>query len=142
MPVDLVRLEATLERGRAAARARMRSATKVRRKTGRAAQDANGAQNATWAVVHASLPFRLDGSVGSDGGSHTVTIAGVTYEQATAVGHFPADTEDLADGDFLEVISGEWAGAVFSIVAAIRADQKTARRVPIAEQPRPTEWAT
>jgi hypothetical protein len=56
------------------------------------------------------------------------------------VGHLPASTTNLADGDLIEVTSGEWAGDVFRIVAAIRYDQKTARRLPIVEEPRPTEW--
>lgn len=126
---------------RAYAEARMVSRVTVRRKTGKSVQDeATGEQVPEWLVVHAGLSFRLDGSSTGDGGSHAVTVGGVEYEQATAVGHFPALSADLEDGDFVDVTSGEWSGAVFSIVAAIRADQKTARRVPIAEESRPEEW--
>lgn len=93
-----------------------------------------------WAAVHTDLPFRTDSSGVGDGGSRGVTLTGVTFEDATGVGHLPA-TSDLADDDLIEVISGEWAGDVFRVVAAVRYDQKTARRVPIVEAPRPEEWS-
>jgi hypothetical protein len=119
----------------------MTSRVTVRRKTGNMVQnEETGEEVPEWLVIHTDLPFRLDGSSTGDGGSHEVNIGGVTYEQATAVGHFPALTADLEDGDFVDVTSGEWPGAVFSIVAAVRADQKTARRLPIAEESRPEEW--
>lgn len=135
------RLAGRVARGRAMAEARMTSRVTVRRKSGRPPQnEETGEEVPEWLVIHTNLPFRLDGSSSGDGGSHTVTIGGVTYEQATAVGHFPALTADLEDGDFIDVAAGEWLGAVFSIVAAVKADQKTARRVPIEEQARPEEW--
>mgnify|MGYP003296445539 CR=1 FL=1 len=68
-------------------------------------------------------------------------IGGVTFDQATAVGHMPASLTDLADGDLLDITSGEWAGSVFRVVEAVKGDQHTARRVPIVEVPRPEEWA-
>jgi hypothetical protein len=77
----------------------------------------------------------------SDGGSRGVNIGGVTFEDATGVGHVPATTTDLLDDDLVDVHTGEWAGDVFRIVAAVRYDQKTARRVPIVEDVRPEEWA-
>lgn len=92
-----------------------------------------------WAAVHIDLPFRLD--TGASGGSRTVTIGGVEYQQATAVGHMPAGTVDLADDDLLEITAGEWAGTVVRIVEAVKGDQKTARRVPVVEETRPTEWS-
>jgi hypothetical protein len=52
----------------------------------------------------------------------------------------PWDTTDLADGDYLDVISGEWAESVFRVVEAVKGDQRTARRVPVAEVSRPEEW--
>lgn len=125
---------------RADAQDRMQSRVTVRRRTGKTAQNSHGEESPIWGVVHTDLPFRLDGSASSDGGSHTVNVGGVIYEQATAVGHFPATTDDLKDGDYILVTSGEWTDAVYSIIEALRADQKTARRMPIAEQSRPTEW--
>lgn len=128
---------------RAYAEARMESLSrvKVHRKTGREPQDEwTGEESPEWTIVHTDLPFRLDSGSSSDGGSRRIEIAGVVYEEATAVGHFPAATADLTDGDFIEVTSGEWPGAVFSIVKAVKADQKTARRLPITEESRPEEW--
>lgn len=126
---------------RSEAVARMTSRATIRRKMGRTAQDEDtGVESPVWAVVHESLPFRLAGSSNGDGGSQTVNIDGIEYEQATAVGHLPASTVDLADSDYIEVVSGEWAGSVYSVVKATRKDQATARRVPIAEQARPSEW--
>jgi hypothetical protein len=136
--------DAVLAEGRALSEAvRLTDRATVHRKTGRATQDeSTGEEVPIWQdpPPHSDLAFRVDGSSSSDGGSHVVNVGGVDYEQATAVGQFPATTDDLADGDFIEVTSGEWAGSVFSIVAAITADQKTARRVPIREEQRPQEW--
>ena len=135
-------LDETLAEGRAFAEVtRLRSQATVRRKTGREAQnESTGREDAEWADVHVGIAFRIAGASNSDGGSHTVTIAGVAYEEATGVGQFPASTDDLQDDDFIDVTSGEWAGSVFRIVAAVGADQKTVRRVPIVEAIRPSEW--
>lgn len=92
-----------------------------------------------WEPIYVDHPFRSSGGSG-DGGSRGVTIGGVTFEDATGVGHMPADTIDLADDDLIEVISGEWLDDVFRIVAAVRYDQRTARRVPIVEAERPAGW--
>jgi hypothetical protein len=124
------------DRGRLAAESRMSSRVTIRRRSSRTTQnETTGEESAVWDVVYTDLPFRSDG-----GGSQTVTLGEVTFEDATGVGHLPASTTNLADGDLIEVTSGEWAGDVFRIVAAIRYDQKTARRLPIVEEPRPTEW--
>lgn len=132
-------IEAELPFLRAEAEARMVSRVAVMRKTG-AATVVNGYEVPEWAAVHVDLPFRSDSGGSTDGGSRGVTVGGVTFENATGVGHLPAATQDLQDDDLIQVISGEWAGDVFRIVAAVRYDQKTARRVPIIEEPRPEEW--
>lgn len=120
----------------------MSSRATIHRKTGQMTQDeSNGLQVPVWAEVHTDLPFRSDGGSAGDGGSRGVTIGGVTFEEATGVGHVPATTIDLQDGDLIEVTDGEWAGDVWRIVAAIRYDQKTARRLPIVEAARPEEWS-
>lgn len=134
-------IEQALPALRAEAESRMTSRVTVRRLTGDKTQDADGFDVPEWEDVHTDLPFRCDSGGSSDGGSRSVTIGGVTFENATGVGHFPAATTDLADDDLLEVTSGEWAGDVFRIVAAVRYDQKTARRLPIVEAKRPKEWA-
>lgn len=134
-------IEAELPFLRGEAEARMTSRVTVLRKSGRQTQnESTGEESPEWLPVHTDLPFRLDFSSSSDGGSRTVTIDGVSYESATAVGHFPALTADLLDGDYIDITSGECAGDVYSIVKAVRADQKTARRLPIAEESRPDEW--
>lgn len=134
-------IEAELPFLRAEAEARMVARVDVYRKTGRTAQDEEtGREAPEWVKVHSDLPFRLDGGSTGDGGSRGVTVGGVTYEQATAVGHNPADTTDLEDNDFYDITSGEWAGQVYRIVEAVKADQKTASRVPIVEEQRPEEW--
>jgi hypothetical protein len=119
---------------RAEAEARMTSRVTIRRKTGRSTQnESTGRETPTLADVATDVPFRLDGSSGGDGGTRTVTINGVEYLQATAIGHLPASTKDLRANDLLEITSGEWAGATFRVIEAVSADQKTARRVPIVE---------
>jgi hypothetical protein len=134
-------IEAELPYLRAEAEARMVSRVRVLRKSGRQTQnEATGEESPEWLEVHVNLPFRLDFGSSSDGGSRTVTIDGISYESATAVGHFPALTTDLLDGDLIDIVTGECAGDVYSIVKAVRADQKTARRLPIVEESRPDEW--
>lgn len=134
--------DATLSWGRSAAlNVKLRSRVTVWRKTGQSAQSGStGREEPIWDDVHTDLPFGLDGSGTSDGGSHEVTVGGVTYEQATAVGKFPATLVDLRAGDYIEVTDGEWAGSVFTVVAATEADQKTARRVPIAGAKAQAGW--
>lgn len=124
---------------RAEADARMASRVRVMRRAG-TTTDPDGYEVPSWTLVHSSLPFRLGSGSNGDGGSKGVSIGGVTFEDATAVGHMPAGTRDLADDDLIEIVSGEWAGSVFRIVAAVGYDQKTARRVPIVENVRPGEW--
>lgn len=119
----------------------MASRVAVMRKTGDTTTDANGYEVPEWATVHVDLPFRSGGSSTGDGGSRGVVVGGVTFEDATGIGHLPATTADLEDDDLIDVISGEWAGDVFRVIAAVRYDQKTARRLPIIEEPRPEEWS-
>lgn len=120
---------------------RMTSRVVVMRKTGARVKNAKGYDVPEWAAVHVGLPFRSSGGAGGDGGSRGVTIGGVTFEEATGIGSVPATTADLRDDDLLEVTDGEWVGDVFRVVAAVRYDQKTARRLPIVEAKRPEEWS-
>lgn len=136
------RLLSRLTRGRAIAEARMLSRCVVWRRTGGYITNDDGARVPEWGAVYVDLPVRISGGSSSDGGSRGVTIGSVTFEDATGVGHFPAPSPLLSDGDLFEVTSGEWAGDVYRIVAAIRYDQQTARRLPIVEAQRPAEgWA-
>lgn len=115
--------------------AAMTSRVDVYRKTDETTTDADGYEVPVWEPVHYNLPFRLVG-----GDTRAVTVGGVTFQEATARGDMPWDTSDLADGDLCDVVSGEWVGSVFRVVEAVKGDQRTARRVPVAEVPRPGEW--
>ena len=127
--------DGALAAGRAAAMQGMTSTVAVMRKTDDTTTDANGWEIPVWEVVAYDVPFRLVG-----GDTRKVTVGGVDFQDATARGDFPWDTFDLADGDLVEVVEGEWADSVFRIVEAVKGDQRTARRVPVVEVPRPEEW--
>lgn len=139
-------IASVLASGRRAAEARMTSRATIRRprvnEAGSPVYTTNeaGYDVPAWDTVYSDLPCRID-SAGSDGGSRGVTVGGVTYENATGVAHFPAPSPLLADGDLIHVTSGEWPDEVYRIVAAVKYDQKTARKLPIAEADRPEEWA-
>lgn len=134
-------IEWALPQLRAEALAAMTSTATIRRKTGQQVQDeTTGLKVPEWAVVYAG-PFLLSGGSSGDGGSRTVTVAGVTYEQATGVGVLPHDTQDLADNDLIEVTAGEWPGLVLRVVEAVKVDRQPTRRVPVVEVARPEEWA-
>ena len=127
-------IDAELPFLRAEATARMTSTARVHRLTGDMVK-VDGYEVPEWATVYAARPFRLVG-----GDTRKVTIGGVDFQEATARGDFPWDTSDLRDGDLVEVTAGEWAGSVFRVVEAVKGDQRTARRVPVAEVSRPGEW--
>lgn len=134
-------LAATLARGRAQAESRMTSRVKIRRESGRTTQDeGSGEEVPVWDVVHRNLPFRLGGSSQGGTGTRTVKIGDDEFQQALRVAHVPACTEDLADGDYIEVTAGENVGRVLRIVEATWQDQATARRMPVIEVERPGGW--
>ena len=128
-------IEAELPFLRAENTAAMPSRVDIYRKTDDTTTDENGWEIPVWEVVAYDVPFRLVG-----GDTRKVTVGGVDFQDATARGDFPWDTFDLADGDLVEVVEGEWADSVFRIVEAVKGDQRTARRVPVVEVPRPEEW--
>lgn len=127
---------ATLPELRAQAESRMVSRCKVRRKGGTTTDPANGREAPAWTTVHADLPVRL----ATAGFTRTVNIGSVAYEMAAGVAHLPVSTTDIKADDHIEITSGEWAGEVYRVVDAVKADQKTALRVPVFEVKRPTEW--
>lgn len=128
-------IDAELPNLRAEALARMTSRVNVRRLTGDTTV-VDGYEVPEWEYVYTGLPFRLVG-----GDTRKVTVGGVEFQEATARGDLPYDTTDLRDGDLIEVTSGEWTGSVWRVVEAVKGDQRTARRVPVEEVPRPEEWA-
>lgn len=113
----------------------MTSRATVRRKTGNMTTNPDGLEVPEWAAVYTDLPFRLKPK-----GQRQVTIGGVEFSTATAEGDMPSTTTDLADNDLIELTAGEWSGEVIRIIEATKADQKTARRVPVESVARPTEW--
>jgi hypothetical protein len=125
---------------RAEAEARMTSRCTIRRTSGATTTNPDGFEVPAWTDVLIDVPFRLGGSGGASA-SRRVTIGESEVELAVRVGHFPADTEGLADSDLIEVTEGENAGVVLRIVEASWQDQATARRVPVVEVTRPEEWA-
>lgn len=92
----------------------------------------------TWAAVYVDLPTRVADPRSAS--SQTQNVAGAASEAAERIESFPWGTDDLADGDHVDVYEGELAGRVFKIEEATGADQKTARRVKVIEVPRPVEW--
>jgi hypothetical protein len=112
----------------------MTSTCTIRRKTGATAL-VNGFKVAVWDDVHADEPVRFVG-----GSSRRIEIAGVGYEEASGRCDFRYDLTDLADGDFIDITAGEWAGTVLRVLDATKGDQRTARRVPVTEAERPAEW--
>lgn len=139
--MSLIISDTDLAEHRADALAEMRSRVRVLRRNGLDPQDeGTGVESPHWDVEHDDIPFRLGGSSSGGGSTHEVTIGGVTYHEATAIGHFAHDTVNLQDGDHILILVGEWAGSVYRIIEASKKDRATARRVPIAETPRPREW--
>lgn len=129
-------IEANLPFLRAEALARMTSTATVRRKTDTTAQnESTGLKDPVWTDVHTDEPGRFVG-----GSTRTVTIGGVEFQEATGRYDFRWNLTDLRDNDYIEITAGEWAGTVLSIVEAVKGDQRTARRVPVVEVPRPEEW--
>ena len=119
----------------------MQSRATIRRASGRTVQDeATGREVTAWDLEHVGIPVRLRSRAAATG-SRAVTSAGVELQLAVMEAHFPALTKNLRDGDLIEVTSGERAGTVWRIVEASAGDQQTARRVPVVEAQRPSEWS-
>lgn len=132
-------IEATLPLLRAQAESRMLSTCVVRRRTSLTTQDEDtGLEVPVWSTVYTGR-MRLGGSRDA-ASTRTEDIGGVEVQRALRIAHFPADTDVLADGDLIDVTSGENAGVVLRVVDAAWADQRTARRYPVESTERPGEW--
>src|SRR4051812_29253952 len=91
-------INATLPRLRAQAESRMTSRVTVGRRTGDVTDNADGMQVDEWAPVHTDLPFRLSsGSAGA--GFRTVQVGDAEIQVAVRIGHLPATTDNIQDGD-------------------------------------------
>jgi hypothetical protein len=131
-------LQATADELRTYEQAHLDSLSRVtvRRKTGHMVQnESTGREVPEWEVVYTDLPFRLVPK-----GQRVVEIGGVEFSEATARGDVPFDTDDLSDDDYFDVTSGEWSGTALRLIEAVKGDQRTARRLPVVEVPRPGEW--
>lgn len=134
-------IDAELPFLRAEAEGRMKSTVTIRRKTGQLAQnETTGLKSPVWTAVYTDHPFRLGGAERGGSGSRTLVIGGVTTTIAARVGHLPHTTDNLQDGDLIDITAGENAGKVLHIIEATWQDQATARRVPVYEVERPSEW--
>ena len=136
------RLEQTLVNGRGAAAQRMTSRVTVRRRTGGRIRTDQGAFD-EWRTVATDVPCRLhrDWSARSD----AERAGDVSTERASGTVSLPIGA-DLADGDLIEVDSGENVGMVIRLEHAPTegrpgADQVTALRVRGVEAARPEEWS-
>lgn len=98
--------------------------------------DENGWEVSGWSVTYSELPLRIGGGERY----RTVTVGQSDVQVAVRIAHLPALTDDLRDGDLIEVTDGENVGMVLRIVEASWQDQATARRVPVVETERPSEW--
>lgn len=116
----------------------MTSRATVRRRSGYSTVD--GFDVPSWSVVYADLPLRVAGAVRGNAPSRLVDAGGVRVEVGVRVAHFPHDAAALADGDLVEVTSGDCAGLVFRVVEVAWQDQATSRRVPVVTVERPGEW--
>lgn len=94
-----------------------------------------------WAAIHTDLPLRVGGSDRGGSGFRRLTVGESETQVAVRVASFPAGTDDIADGDLIEVTSGECVGLVLRILESTPQDQATARRVPVVEEQRPEEWS-
>lgn len=133
-------LTGALARGRAAALARMTSRCAIMRKTG-ATTTVSGLEVPEWATVDADSPVRVAGTSENAAPSRDLGVNGIEGQVARRELHLPYDIADLADGDLVEITSGDCAGLVFRVVEADWQDQATARRVPVDATQRPGEWA-
>lgn len=134
-------VQSAVRAGRRAAEARMTSTATIRRKTGNLIQNEdNGLEVPEWETLHTAIPFRLGGSDSGDSASRRQEVGGVEIQTAVRIGHLPAAIDDLSDGDFIDILTGENAGRAFRIVEVEFKDQATARRVPLLAQDRPEEW--
>lgn len=125
------------------ATARMTSTVTIKRRNGETVQnETTGVVAKVWTITHTDQPARLGPfGVGGAGGRDKAFKPGdVAVEWAERVLHLPHDTDDLQDGDIVEVTAGENTGTFWRIVESSWADQMTAHRLPILETTRPEGW--
>lgn len=115
------------------------STVAIMRPTGGTTTDLDGYEVPEWGAVYAALPFRIGGAWGASP-SRTVSAGGAEYQVGTRIGHAPASTDLLRDGDLIDVYEGENAGSTWQFVEIDWMDQATARRFPLVATTRPQEW--
>lgn len=125
---------------RADALSRMTSTCTIRRFTGRSTGE-DGFDVDTYATIITDSPCRVAGPSRGGATARREAVGQVEVEAALRVLHLPAETTGIADGDLVDVTSGETAGLALKIVEATWADQQTARRFAVVEIQRPPEWA-
>lgn len=133
-------IDAELPFLRAEAEARMTSRATISRKTGQMVEDDTGYESPAWIDVATDVPMRLSGMAANSSPYKTETPGGGTVNYAARVMHFPVAQADLANDDYIEITVGENAGTIWRVIEATWQDQATARRVPVEQVKRPTEW--
>jgi hypothetical protein len=134
-----------LARGRAAAEARMgaengSSTGVLRRKTGQMVKTESGYESPEWEIVADPTPLRLAGTAANSAPYKTETPNVSEINRAARVAHFPVSLTELRNDDYLEITAGENAGTVWRLIEATWQDQATARRIPVEQVDRPSEW--
>jgi hypothetical protein len=113
----------------------------IKRKSGDVVQDeTTGVEAQSWeAVLTGPARFSAFGG-GGVGREKPLDPGGVTWEQADRTLSLPAATQDLVDGDVVEVTAGEIAGTFWRILESARHDQMTAYRLPVVQVDEPEGW--
>lgn len=133
-------LAAALPGLRAHAESRMTSTATIRRKTGGSTTDADGYRVPEWEVVHVELPCRFPSPGSGASGTRTVSTPAGETQVAARRWDCPALTDNLRDGDYIDVTAGRMAETVWHLIEVTPADQETARRCPVEQVERPSEW--
>lgn len=136
-------LAAALPELRAHAESRMGAANggstvNVHRRGAEGAQDEDtGLESPSWERVYTLIPGRIGGTAQGSSGTRTVSTPAGDVQLAVRTMHLPSWVSDLADGDLVEVVTGENYGSFWQVIESDWADQQTARRVPIVATSRP-----
>ena len=136
-----MRAATALSRMRARATSRMTSRANLRRETGLGDRDEDtGQRPRLFETTHTDLPGRLDAGHGHAGRTATHDVGGIELVRRVPEWHVPWGTQNVRQGDLIEVATGESAPLVLRIIDVPAGDQQTALRLPVEVTDRPWEW--
>lgn len=101
------------------------------------ATDDNGFEVDGWAQVYTDLPAWIDRGKGT----RTVRVGDVEMQLAVRVLKAPHDTDQLRDGDVVEMFGGPCDGRFFRFVETTPVDQKIQQEFEVVETERPGGWS-